>query len=153
MELERDNIEIGKELTPQQELFILYYMGIGQPTFGNATRAYMKAFDYPVPANKKRYNVASVMSSRLLGKDKISKACADRLKSYAVNEIVDQERQYVITQRTNVVAKVMAIKTYDELKGRITRKLKLSGTVKPELSEEQLATMLGVAKKKLSGKK
>lgn len=140
-------------LTPEHEMFVLFYTALGQETFGNSTRSYMKAYGYPAKVSPARYNVARVIASRLLANVSVQKKISFILRSYHTNEIVDQERAFVMGQRGNLVAKITAIKTYDELKGRITRKLKVSGGVKADLNEEQMLEMAQLVQEKLTKKK
>lgn len=130
---------VGGGLKPTEEMFCQYYVGIGQATFGNAVASYMLAYDITGPRYGKRYNNAKAQASLLLTKPNITARCNIILKSYNTNGAVDVERAYIIAQRGNLVAKVMGIKSYDELMGRITKKVKVSGALKSNLNDKQMA--------------
>lgn len=129
---------VGGGLKPTEEMFCQYYVGIGQATFGNAVASYMLAFDIKGPRYGKSYNNAKAQASVLLTKPNITARCNFILRSYNTNGAVDVERAFIIAQRGNLVAKVMAIKSYDDLMGRITKRVKVSGALKSNLNENQM---------------
>lgn len=109
----------------QQERFIVKYLT--EEFFGNGRDAYIDAYGM----DKKRkgvYNTAAVGASRLLTNPII----LARINYLLENELglndafVDRELAFLITQKADHKTKLGAIKEYNQLKGRIKRKLELS---------------------------
>lgn len=142
-----------KRLQPKIEMFCNYYAGIGQETFGNGTTSYMQAYNKPGRRYSTNYESSRAAAAKLLANPSVLKRVDEILKSYNNNETVDKERAWIIVQRENPIAKIMAIKSYDDLVGRITKKIKLSGGVKSNLNDHQMTTMAELVLKKAKIKK
>lgn len=147
----------SKNLNPKWELFCRLYT-LTDEFFGNATLAYAEAFDYHLETlNKtpkyaqvdddesdedsekhreiieaseytKAYNVCSVQANRLLRNNKILERCSELLNEWMSENHVDAELAKVIRQNSELAPKVMAIREFNKLKGRITDKVKVTNT-------------------------
>lgn len=114
-----------RPITPKQELFCQLY-ATEREFFGNGTQAYIEA--YNVPATK--YKSAQAAASRLLSNVIILQRIDTLLEEMLLNDQhVDKQLGFWITQKANPQAAVAAIKEYNALKSRVTKKLKLEGDV------------------------
>lgn len=143
--LSPDEIENEAPLTPNQELFCRAYTQ-NELTFSNGVLAYSYAYRFNIEEADKNpvidketgkaipksseydkiHNVCAVSAHRLLRNAKIQRRCTELLNE-AMNETnVDAELMKVITQGSRLDAKVMAIKEFNALKGRIVKKQDLT---------------------------
>lgn len=140
----RSEAVIGDKLTQKQELFCKYYTQ-NEDLFGNGTLSYAEAYGIdlehmginPVYAEDgktllsesefKRYehNCASA-ASRLLRNVKISKRITQLLNEMMCDEVVDAQLFKIIQSAAKPSDRVAAIKEYNSLKQRITKKLDLT---------------------------
>lgn len=146
-----------KELNPKHEVFCQLYAGLGdRALMANGTLSYMEAFGIVAPTHKiqikkkgeakywgyhPKYNTARTESHKLLTKPNIKARIHSLFKTLFSPDLVDAELLKVIMQDEDPKAKVLGIREFNELKGRITKKLKLSGTLKSNLSPERLAAI------------
>ena len=109
----------AKQLTPKQELFCQYYAR-GEDTFGNGVRSYQKAYDVS-------YETARASVARMLLNVAIC-ARINELMDLTINDtIVDAELASVILQKHDLSAKIAAVKEFNAVRGRVTKKLHMSG--------------------------
>ena len=107
-------------LKAKREMFCHLYAKSGE-CFGNATRAYMKAYK----VNEKS---ASASSIRLLEDTSISKRINELLDITISDEVVDRELAFCITQYSNWQAKIAGIREYNRVKNRVADK-EIRGTI------------------------
>ncbi len=107
----------GKPLTPQQERFCQLFV-MDEELLGNGTRSYAEA--YGVEQEGNWYKTASAAASRLLRSVKISERISVILNLVMNDQTVDNELGYVITQKSDLNAKVSGIREYNKLKKRIS---------------------------------
>lgn len=139
-------------ITPQNELFCQLYTSKG-PCFSKQYMSYAGAYDYELPIDKEtgkidytssEYTVCQNGGSRLLMKKEIQ----DRIK-VILNErfndvsIADARLQEILEGGEDKDS-IQAIKIYNDLKGRIQKKVAIS-IDRPfaDLSDEELSNMLG----------
>jgi phage terminase small subunit len=117
--------EQQKKLTPKQELFCQYFAS-DREFFGNGTESYIEAFD--IDLNKKgAYAGARASASRLLTKANILQRINELLETGILNdEFVDKQIAFLIAQNAELGTKLGAIKEYNALKQRVTKKLDLT---------------------------
>ena len=129
----KENQQIAKELTAtnnyglntEQELFCQYY--VSQEFFANGTRSYASAYNIEL-VRKTDFDTCSSNSSRLLGDVKICQYINELLEVGGLNdEFVDKQMSFLITQNQDFSAKIQAMKMYNDLKKRITKKLEITG--------------------------
>lgn len=141
-----------EELTERQELFCQYYTQIGD-TFGNGVHSYALAYGYEVDgadrynevystkkdANGKEYtelvlkssydrtvNVCGVSSCRLLKVPKIA-ARIQKLRAEKMTiDFADSELYKVMAQDEDRAPKVAAIREFNAINNRITKRLDLT---------------------------
>ncbi len=114
-----DKIE---ELNPKQELFCQLY-ATDKEFFGNGTDAYMEAYGI----EPKKWKVAAVNASRLLTKANILKRINELLELKGLNDpYVDKQLELLITQNADFRSKLGAIKEYNSLKQRVTKKIDMT---------------------------
>jgi phage terminase small subunit len=113
-----------EKLNPKQKLFCEYFAS-DREFFGNGTQAYIEAYDIDT-SKKGAYSGARASASALLTKPNIL-ACIDSLLENAVlnDQFVDKQIAFLIAQSADYSAKISAIKEYNALKQRITKKLKV----------------------------
>ncbi len=146
-----------EKLNPKWELFCRLYT-LTDEFFGNATLAYAEAFDYHLETLDKKpkyaelpddetdedsekhreiveaseytkaYNTCSVQGNRLLRNNKILERCSELLNDWMTENHVDAELAKVVRQNGELAPKVMAIREFNKLKGRITDKVKVTNT-------------------------
>lgn len=113
-------------LNQQQELFCQYYVNADRELFGNGTRAYIEAYDVDL-TKKGAYMVAAANASRLLKNAKVIARVNELLETGGFNdENVDKQHLFLINQHADLKTKMSAIKEYNELKQRITKKLDIT---------------------------
>lgn len=110
----------GKDLTEQQELFCEFYAQ-DEELFANGVKCYMKA--YP----DSDYNTAKANASRLLTNANILARINELLEVGPLNDaFVDKQLAMLITQNVDWSVKMQAMKEYNALKARITKKVEVS---------------------------
>lgn len=111
-------------LTEQQLKFCEYY-AIGSMR-GHGVESYIEAYDIDT-SKPNYYNSAKSAASRLLTNDNILSYIRSLYEDSDLNDtVVDNELAFVIKQNADFGSKVAAIKEYNQLKARITKKLELS---------------------------
>lgn len=112
------------ELNEKQRLFCEYFAS-DREFFGNGTQAYIEA--YAIDTTKKgAYTGARASASRLLTKANILGEINNILESAVLNdEFVDKQIAFLITQNADFSSKMSAIKEYNALRQRITKKMKV----------------------------
>lgn len=140
-------------LKPQHEVFCRLYT-LTEEFFGNATLCYAEAYNYHlerlskkavyagkdvVEENikagdivedseyKKAYNTCSVNGKGLLRKTKVQQRCTELLNEWLGEANVDAELAKVVKQDNELAPKVMAIREFNKVKGRVTDKVTLTG--------------------------
>lgn len=112
------------ELTDEQVKFCEYY-AIGSYR-GHGVECYIEAYDVDT-TQPGYYNSAKASASRLLTNVNILSYIRDLFEDKDLNDtVVDNELAFVIKQNADFGSKVAAIKEYNNLKARITKKLELS---------------------------
>lgn len=113
--------EIGKDLglTPKQIKFCELYMSLRKDYFGNGIQAAADAYGIEISSPAGRAN-ASRYASHALASDGVKLLCAMLLSQEGLNdEHVDKQLAFLIEQNADLKSKIMAIKEYNNLKGRI----------------------------------
>lgn len=117
---------VAEKLNPKQEMFCRLY-ATDRDSFGNGTRAYMKAYGL----KESQYTTARSNAQRLLTNADICRRIGELLDLTLNDTVVDRELAFVITQHDNLAAKMAAIKEYNRIKKRAsdsepTRELKIT---------------------------
>lgn len=108
-------------LTPRQEKFCQLYAS-DREFFGNGTQSYIEAYDVNL-SRPGAYKSAQAAASRLLSNVIILERI-DELMEVVLNDAhVDKQMGFWITQKASPQASVSAIKEYNQLKGRIVKKI------------------------------
>ena len=111
-----------EKLTPQQELFCQLYAG-DKEFFANGVQSYMEAFDL----DASKYKSAVVCAHKLLTKVNILERINKILEVRGLNDaFVDKQLEFMVTQNADFKSKMVAIKEYNALKGRVTKKVDLT---------------------------
>ena len=145
-------LTVGKETKPSEplrnlkhEAFVRAYVNPEQ--LANGTLSYAQAYN----VDKKRkgwQNQCNVAASRLL-RDAIVLKRIQYLIEHTLGfnpEDVDKELSFLIRQSADLKVKLGAIKEFNMLKGRITRKLDIAFT---DTSDEQLENELNIIEAEL----
>lgn len=112
------------ELTNEQVAFCQLY-ATGEIR-GHGVQCYASAYGYDL-SEQGSYNTCKNNASRLLANDNILSYIRDLFEDKDLNDtVVDNELAFVIKQNADFGSKVAAIKEYNNLKARITKKLELS---------------------------
>lgn len=113
--------ELG--LNDQQVRFCqLYAIGNNR---GHGVQCYADAYGYDL-TEKGAYNSCKANASRLLTDDNILQYIRSLFEDKDLNDtVVDNELAFAIKQNADFGSKVAAIKEYNQLKGRITKKLEM----------------------------
>lgn len=128
------SIKKKKKVNPKWELFCIYYTS--HPNFGNATRAYAKAFGKNLD-DQKQYNTSRTEGYKLLTIPYILKRINELLNDVIMNDAtVDTQLALLIFQQHDFSAKLGAIREFNKLKGRIDEKLKLEFDPVKEILEK-----------------
>lgn len=143
----------GKQLKPQQELFCQYYAGYGDRSLmSNGTLSYMQAFNIDAPTHRvqvkkggksywdyhDKYKSAKSAAHVLLTNNDIKARIYTLFKTLFSTDVVDSELLSVIMQNEDKAAKVAGVREFNALKGRIIKKIKLSGELKSTLPADRL---------------
>lgn len=114
-----DTLQTTKErkLTAKQELFCQLY-ATDAKFFGNATQAYIKAYNVDL-SGLGAYAAARASASENLTKPNISKRINQLLEDIGFSDVeVDKQLAFVIMQHGDLKAKMAGIKEYNALKKR-----------------------------------
>lgn len=112
------------DLKPKQKLFCEYFAS-DREFFGNGTESYIEAYDIDT-SKKGAYAGARASASRLLTNANILGYINELLESAVLNdEFVDKQIAFLIAQNADFGSKMSAIKEYNALKQRITKKLEV----------------------------
>ena len=123
------------KLRPQQRHFAELYAS-DKEFFGNGTQSYIEAYNFKT-LTKSDYNTARARASQLLTSVNVL-AYINELLDLTLNDAhVDKQLAFLVTQDAELNVKLGAIKEYNALKVRITKKIELSGEV--VLSPPQIA--------------
>lgn len=113
---------VKTELNKKQKLFCEYFAS-DREFFGNGTQAYIEAYNIDV-SKKGAYASARTNAWRLLTNADILAYINELLESAVLNdEFVDKQIAFLISQNADFGSKMAAIKEYNALKQRITKKL------------------------------
>lgn len=111
-----------KRLSLKQEKFCELYAS-DREFFGNGTQSYIEAYDLDL-SKPNAYNVARAAAARLLANVSILRRIDELLELDQFNDAhVDKQLAYWATQKASPQAAVAAIREYNALKARITRKI------------------------------
>lgn len=92
---------------------------------GNGVQCYIEAYEVDI-TQQGAYNSARANASRLLTQDSILSYIRDLFEDKDLNDtVVDNELAFVIKQNADFGSKVAAIKEYNQLKARITKKIEM----------------------------
>lgn len=121
------------KLNPKQELFCQLY-ATDREFFGNGTQSYIEAYD-PDQSKPNWYRTARARASELLATPSVFKRINQLLEDGegGFNDVnVDRQHLFLINQHADLAVKRAALRDYNEVKGRIKRKLDLNAS--PELT-------------------
>lgn len=127
---------VKSKLNPKQELFCKLYAS-DREFFGNGLQSYAEAYGLDLE-KKGQINVAKACAYELLTKPYILSRIDELFESRGLNDtFVDKQLEKLIIQDADFKTKVMAIKEYNALKQRITKKFegKLGVTMADLLDE------------------
>lgn len=137
-------------IKPEHEKFCIAYTTPGEFA-GNAYKAYAYAYDIEIPkredgkydSKSKEYQKAQSSGSRLL----LHPDVQDRMKELYLEYMNDRNvdaRLGEIVRRGRDTDSIQAIKIYNDLKGRITKKMDVTTGGRPfaSLSDDELKAML-----------
>lgn len=114
-----------RQLTLKEELFCNLYTSDVE-CFGNGVASYVKAYNVDL-TKKGAYKSARTLASRLLSKVDILMRIQQLLEGGVLNDqVVDTQLAYLIIQQLDFGAKMAAIREYNALKARITKKIALT---------------------------
>lgn len=125
-------------ITPQNEVFCQAYTTKGE-TFSNAYKSYAFAYDIEIPLTQdnkinyksNEYAVAQNGGSRLLLKNEIqARIRAILLERFADNSFADARIQEIIEGGKDTDA-IQAVKVFNDLKQRITKKIDVTSGGRP----------------------
>lgn len=112
------------ELNPKQKLFCELFAG-DKEFFGNGTSAYIEAYNIDL-TKKGAYSGARASASKLLTNTNILAYIDSILENAILNDqFVDKQIAFLIAQNADFSSKISAIKEYNALKQRITKKMKV----------------------------
>lgn len=140
----------NKELTQSQELFCRLYTSKGT-YFDNATLSYAEAYQYELPhdekgkiiVDSKEYNTCKANASRLMTNDYIQRRI-EKLFVDLLNDTTMDARLSEIATKGKDTDSIQALKIYNDLKQRITKKIDITSAGRPlaGLSDEELARLV-----------
>lgn len=116
----------GNSLTPQQELFCQYY-AFGD-TYANGTQSYILAYDIDA-SDKGSYHVARTGAYENLTKPAILARLKELIQLKMCDETVDNKLAFIIDQNADLNVALGGVKEYNKMKGRITEKHDITGTL------------------------
>lgn len=110
------------KLNPKQELFCQYY-ATDKEFFGNGVQAYIEAYN-PDTSQPRWYQNACSRASELLSNLKVCERINQLLEEGGLNDqFVDKQLTFLVTQHADFKTKLGAIKEYNALKTRVTKRL------------------------------
>lgn len=119
------------ELNPKQELFCQLFAS-DREFFGNGTQSYIEAYDIDVTKSKGAYASARTCAYRLLTNVDILDRINELLEEGILNDqFVDKQIAFLIAQNAELGTKLGAIREYNALKQRVTKKLDITSGNKP----------------------
>jgi hypothetical protein len=120
----------GKEsLNLKNREFCKIYTSPSAEFFGNGVESYAKAYNKDL-AVKGAYNTCKVNASKLLTNTNILLYINELLETGGFNEeFADKQLLFVMTQNSDMRAKMTAIQEFNKIKQRITEKIELSEKV------------------------
>ncbi len=145
---ELTTLEIGQELKllPRQIDFCRYYTT--EEFYGNGIRAYGKAYGLN-PDDKNQRAACSVGANNHLKHAAILMMVNILLDSEGFNDgFIDKQLLSVATQNADLKAKMLAIKTYYEVTGRIKKQVEVNHTRTYDFSQigvNELAMLIAIA--------
>lgn len=107
-------------MTPKQKKFAELYTQ-DREFFGNGVQAYAEVYDCDMSTTK-GYRAARAAASRLLANVNILGHINKLLDVVTNEQFVDKQLAFLITQNADLHVKLGAIREYNELKQRITKK-------------------------------
>lgn len=123
-----ENEPIAETLTLRQRKFCELY-ALDTRFMGNGVQAYLEVYDID-QSKPGWYKSACACASKLLSNAKVFNHINSLLESNGLNDAsVDKQILYLISQHSNLGAKMSAIQEYNKLKNRITAKVEHSGNV------------------------
>lgn len=109
-------------LNPKQEAFCLLYAS-DKEFFGNGVQSYIEVYE-PDQSQKNWYKTACASAARLLANVKVCERINTLLEEGGLNDqFVDKQLTFLITQHADFGSKMSAIREYNNLKQRVTKKL------------------------------
>lgn len=112
-------------LNPKQELFCQLY-ATDKEFFGNGVQSYIEAYGIDV-SEKGAYNGAKASAFNLLTNTDILNRINELFEARGLNDtFVDKQLEKLITQDADFKSKLGAIKEYNALQQRVTKKLQLA---------------------------
>lgn len=142
----KNNVEyetVGNILTLRQQRFCELY-ATDRQFFGNWVQCYLEIYDID-QEQKGWYKTACVCASQLLSNPKVYNRINELLSSDGLNDqFIDKQLLMLISQQDDKNTKMAAIREYNNLKQRITKKIEHSWAVSVmrELSTEELEKKL-----------
>jgi len=110
------------KLNPRQQKFCELY-ATEQEFFGNGVQSYAEAYNVDLK-RKKGYNTARTNAHKLLTNTYILAYINKLLEDIALNEAhADKQLAFLMTQNADFSAKISAIKEFNALRQRITKKI------------------------------
>lgn len=134
-----------QKLNLQQEAFCQLYVNADRELFGNGANCYLAVYGKGYFFKNKKemsYMVANASASRLLTNVNVI-ARINKLLEFGgfTNENVDKQHLFLINQHADLKTKLGAIKEYNAVKQRVTKKLELSGGISlAKLFDEEMET-------------
>ena len=105
-------------LNAKQDLFCKLY-ATDREFFGNGVQTYIEVYE-PDESKPNWYKTACQSASRLLSNVKVCNHINELLEKNGLNDqFVDKQLLFVISQHSELFAKIAAIKEYNKLKSRI----------------------------------
>lgn len=169
---------VVKGLKPQWELFCRFYTQ-NQKMFGNATHSYAEAYDYKLDTldtenaqyeelelengstrrGKKIIDsdydravaVCATEGGRLLRTPEIQDRLTELLNDLLTDKMIDSQLAKVAMQDKDLSAKMQAIKEYNAVKNRVTKKVELTGANGEPLFNDEHRKKTDTALKDLLG--
>lgn len=131
------------KLTKKQDLFC-YYVGSERATFGNATQSYAKAYGHALSGSDTAlWRSCQASASRLLRSPKIAKRISEYLEVNGLTDAsVDAQLLTLMNQNSNLSVKLSAIKEFNRLSQRITKRLEDMSNPEVQTALERFAALL-----------
>lgn len=123
---------------PQEKFCKLY---VSSEFYWNWTQSYIEAYN-PDQNKINWYKTAKSNASRLLSNNNVCERINELLEEQWLNDqFVDKQLLYLITQHWDISVKMSAIKHYNALKSRVTKKIEHLGSINSDyklMSTEEL---------------